>query len=288
MPNASLGKRQWTARIILHGAPLCGRISLLAFVLFIFAGPFNLVPMKLGPSGWLIWDTMLSFLFFGQHSGMIRRNFRTWMAERIPGCYHGAVFTLASSLVLVLLVVFWQSSARPLLELSGPWRWAARGMFLAAAAGIGWGYGVLEGFDPFGIGPIKERLSGRPSASPPLTLRGPYLWVRHPIYFFVLVMLWSYPDLTADRLLLNLLWSVWIIAGAVLEEKDMLHAFGDGYRDYQKKVPMLIPWKGIHARGRGRRPEPGHGLQREVDDGVPRHGRTGKRPGEGRANPPED
>ena len=35
-------------------------------------------------------------------------------------------------------------------------------------------------------------------------------------------MIWSYPDLTLDRLLLNLLFSVWVIVGTLFEEGDLL------------------------------------------------------------------
>jgi methanethiol S-methyltransferase len=274
MPHALAGKRKLAARIILNSASLSGRVSLLAFVLFIFTGPFELVEMRMAPSRWLIWDTMLSILFFVQHSGMIRRNFCIWLARRIPDYYHGAVYTLAASFVLVLLVLCWQSSGQSLIELHGALRWAARGVFFAAAAGIGWGYGALKGFDPFGVGPIKAQLSGRSLASPSLTLRGPYLWVRHPLYFFVLVMLWASPDLTADRLLFNLLWSGWIVAGAVFEEKDLLTFFGDNYRTYQRTVPMLIPWKWLRPLFHRQRLKSDHGSQKGGDDDAPQRSRS--------------
>ncbi len=243
MQKAFSGKKRLSARIIMHSAVLSARLSLFAFVLFIFGGPFDLVEIRLSPSDWLVWDALLSFLFFIQHSGMVRRSFRARMGKRIPEDYHGAVYTLASGLALVLVVVFWQSSGPPLVDLRGPLRWLARGVFFAAAAGIGWGYLSLRGFDPYGIGPIKARLSGTPLQPQSLTLRGPYLWVRHPLYFFILLMLWSCPAVAADRLFFNLLWTGWILAGAVLEEKDLLAEFGDGYREYQKAVPMLVPWK---------------------------------------------
>jgi protein-S-isoprenylcysteine O-methyltransferase Ste14 len=245
MQSAISEKQQMAARAIMRSAVLSGRLSLLAIVFFIFSGPFNLIEMSLRSSGWLAWDAFLSFLFFLQHSGMIRRSFRARMARRIPAGYHGAIFTLASSLVLVLVVVLWQSSGLTLIELRGPLRWLARAVFFAAAAGVGWGYWALQSFDPYGVGPIEEQLSGTPLQTQPLTIRGPYLYTRHPLYFFVLVMMWACPDLTADRLLFNLLWTVWIFAGAAFEEKDLLAEFGDGYRKYQKKVPMLIPWKGL-------------------------------------------
>ena len=248
MQDANVEKQQGVARVIMHMTVLSGRLSLLAFVLFIYGGAISLFQMNLPPSGWLFWDALLSLLFFIQHSGMIRRDFRARMANRISQRYHGAVFTVASSLVLALVVVLWQSSGQPLIELRGPLRWLARGMFFAGAAGIGWGF--FKGFDPYGMGPLKARLSGIPLKPQSLTIRGPYLWVRHPLYFFVLLMLWSCPDLTADRLFLNLLWTCWIFFGTLFEEKDLLAEFGDGYREYQRTVPMLIPWKGNnHKKG---------------------------------------
>ncbi len=74
-------------------------------------------------------------------------------------------------------------------------------------------------------------------------MKGPYLWVRHPLYFFSLVMIWANPHFSYDRLLFNIMWTVWIIIGTMLEERDLVADFGDGYRDYQKRVPMLMPYK---------------------------------------------
>jgi protein-S-isoprenylcysteine O-methyltransferase Ste14 len=74
-----------------------------------------------------------------------------------------------------------------------------------------------------------------------LVVQGAYRWVRHPLYLVVLLMIWSYPVLTVDRLLFNLLWTIWIVVGAVLEERDLVADFGDDYREYQRKVPMLVP-----------------------------------------------
>jgi protein-S-isoprenylcysteine O-methyltransferase Ste14 len=56
-------------------------------------------------------------------------------------------------------------------------------------------------------------------------------------------MIWANPHFSQNRLLFNALWTIWIIIGTRLEERDLAAEFGDGYRDYQKRVPMLIPWK---------------------------------------------
>jgi hypothetical protein len=57
----------------------------------------------------------------------------------------------------------------------------------------------------------------------------------------VILLIWSCPDVTADRLLFNVLWTLWIYVGATLEDEDMKEDFGDAYREYRKSVPMLVP-----------------------------------------------
>jgi methanethiol S-methyltransferase len=49
--------------------------------------------------------------------------------------------------------------------------------------------------------------------------------------------------LSKDRLLLNVLFTIWIVLGARWEERDLTAAFGDAYRTHQRGVPMLIPWR---------------------------------------------
>jgi len=86
----------------------------------------------------------------------------------------------------------------------------------------------------------------RPAPTPPpatMVVRGPYRWIRHPLYLTTLLMIWSCPDLTADRLMFNFLFTGWIIVGTVLEERDLVADYGDDYRNYQRRVPMLIPYR---------------------------------------------
>jgi len=59
----------------------------------------------------------------------------------------------------------------------------------------------------------------------------------------MLVLIWSGPDVSSDRLLFNVLWTLWVVLGSYLEEKDLVAAFGEKYRHYQKTVPMLLPWR---------------------------------------------
>jgi methanethiol S-methyltransferase len=213
-------------------------------LLFALMGSFQLVHLGFSNLVVLLWDAVLSIAFFLQHSGMVRKAFRARMAARIPVRYQGAIYSIASGVVLIMLVVLWQRSEIQLLRLEGLPLWIARSCSLLAILIFAWGIHALGSFDAFGLRPIKLHLRGQPDLSFPFTVRGPYLWVRHPLYFCVLVMIWASPELTADRLLFNVLWTAWIVVGTNLEETDLLADFGDAYRDYQRNVPMLVPWRG--------------------------------------------
>lgn len=232
------------AKSIMFIAPLMGRASMLLFVFFLFFGSLRIITIELSELTVFFWNGTLSILFFIQHSIMIRRSFRNQLANYIPSHYNEAVFTIVSSIVLTVVVLFWQPSMTVLYELHGFLRLVARSIFFIAIAVIGWGVYALKSFDPFGRIPIRVYLRGKPPRSQKFAVFGPYLWVRHPLYFFVLLLIWSSPDLTLDRIILNSLWTLWIIIGTILEERDLVSDFGDKYRQYQGQVPMLIPWKG--------------------------------------------
>ncbi len=221
-------------------AALLGGGSLVAYTAFLYAGSFSLVSLGLGHSGALWLDAGLSLLFFIQHSGMVRRPFRLWLNQLVPEEYIGAVYAIASGVFLAALLIFWQEGT-PVFTASGIFRLLFRMLFWLSLLGFLWGGLSLKSFDPLGIRPVLDRLRGRIPGRMPFTARGAYLMVRHPLYLFSMLMIWSCPDLTTDRLLFNLLWTVWIVIGAFLEERDLINEFGDMYREYQRRVPMFIP-----------------------------------------------
>jgi len=221
-----------------------GSAPLLLFGWFLFSGPWLLIDLGFSETGSTCWNGALSILFFGMHSGMIRRSLRARLAGCLPEHYHRALYTIISGLVLTAVVLLWQPSNTVLLELQGAFRWFARSVFLLGLAGFAWSSLALESFDAFGTEGLKARSNGIRHAPQPLTIRGPYRWVRHPFYFFALLLIWSGPDLTVDRLFFNVLWTAWIFVGTVLEEQDLVVAHGRAYRRYRSAVPMLVPWKG--------------------------------------------
>jgi protein-S-isoprenylcysteine O-methyltransferase Ste14 len=212
-------------------------------------GALRIVSPDLSPTTVLLWDAALSLLFFLQHSGMIRKSFRAWLARFIDPRYRAAVYGIASGVALTAVVLLWQPSRAPLFALSGLARHVSQGLSIAAFGFFVWGARSLRPFDPLGLVPLVAHLRDRPEPAPAFVARGAYRWVRHPLYLAVLVLIWSCPDMTMDRLLFQVLWSVWILLGARLEEADLLAEFGDAYRAYCRRVPMIIPWPGQRGEG---------------------------------------
>jgi methanethiol S-methyltransferase len=216
-------------------------------LLFAAGGAATVVALHWSETERLLWDAGLSLAFFLQHSGMVRRSFHARIARVIPDRYQGAVYAIASGIVLALVALLWQRSDTVLLRLEGIPLWIAYGGAAIAMAILFWSVLALRSFDPLGLAPIRAHLRQEPVRSLPFTVRGPYRWVRHPIYSGILLLFWCTPVLTADRLLFNILWSGWMIVGTFLEERDLTAHFGDAYRYYQQRVPMLIPYRGPMA-----------------------------------------
>jgi protein-S-isoprenylcysteine O-methyltransferase Ste14 len=71
--------------------------------------------------------------------------------------------------------------------------------------------------------------------------------IRHPMYFALIIFLWSQTFRLSD-IVTNTVLTVYIIIGTKLEERKLVLEFGDSYVQYQKEVPMLIPFIKLKSR----------------------------------------
>jgi len=88
-----------------------------------------------------------------------------------------------------------------------------------------------------------RQMSGLSNQGPELETTGLHKYVRHPLYagtfLFIIGLFILMPTLA------NLVSVIVIIAYTLIairfEEKKLVNVFGEAYRDYQRKVPMIIP-----------------------------------------------
>lgn len=109
---------------------------------------------------------------------------------------------------------------------------------------------AIDHFELFGLNQALRAWRDRPAAVPRLKVPFLYRFVRHPMHAGVVVVCWATPTMTIGHLLFAVLMTAYIVAGSELEERDLLHLFGDAYRRYRRSTPRLVPlpWQRGPAR----------------------------------------
>ncbi|MGA3208609.1 MAG: isoprenylcysteine carboxylmethyltransferase family protein [Syntrophales bacterium] len=217
--------------------------TFIMFMIFLFMGSFTIIDIRLGTRDALLIDAFLSIIFFLQHSILVRRGFKQWLGEFMPDVYHNAFYGLTSGIALLLVLVFWQKSPTQIARVDGIIFWMLRVLFFLPIIGFYWGAKSLGSFDAVGVKPLMRYISNRLGKPQQITAKGPYRWVRHPLYLFLIVIIWSCPVLTLDRLIFDIMWTVWIVIATYLEDRDLHSEFGSQYLEYSSRVPMLIPYR---------------------------------------------
>lgn len=70
---------------------------------------------------------------------------------------------------------------------------------------------------------------------------------RHPWYLATMLLLWA-RQMDVSAIIVNVILTAYLIVGTYLEEKKLVREFGEKYRNYQKKVSMLLPYKWLKER----------------------------------------
>jgi len=101
-----------------------------------------------------------------------------------------------------------------------------------------------------GISQMRRASAGGLATGGGIDSRGVLGLVRHPWYAAVVLLLWA-GDLDMSALVGNSVLTVYIVVGTLLEERKLVHEFGDAYRSYQERVSMFVPLEWIRGRTKG-------------------------------------
>ena len=72
---------------------------------------------------------------------------------------------------------------------------------------------------------------------------------RHPWYLATIIFIWiDYREMYIPTLIINILLTIYLITGTILEERKLIVEFGDDYRDYIHRVSMLFPTRWILSK----------------------------------------
>ncbi|CAK9888950.1 MULTISPECIES: methanethiol S-methyltransferase [Pseudomonas] len=230
---------------------VCYLFSMLVLVYFVgFIGPPQVLKdINSGPStAWyfaVAIDVLLISLFALQHSGMARKGFKRFWLQWVPAPIERATYVLFSSLALSLMFLLWQPIPLTLWDVQAqPAQGLINGLYW-----LGWiivllATFLLSHFELFGL---KQALDPfRPHRAEAFAFKTPWLYqlVRHPLYLGFVMTFWATPHMTVGHLLFATVSTLYILIGTLLEEKDLHQLFGEQYRQYQRRVGMLLPFWG--------------------------------------------
>ena len=182
-------------------------------------------------------------IFFGiQHSIMARSWLKSFTTKFIPQASERSSYVLMSGFALFLITLFWQPIDGYLWKFDDGF-----GYYVMLALFIfGWTFSVvatfiINHFELFGLQQVYYHIKQKEPKEIPFSEKLFYKYIRHPIQFGVIIGLFFAPTMSYSHLLLAILFTIYIFIGLYFEEKTLEKELGDIYKDYKKRVGMMIP-----------------------------------------------
>lgn len=153
--------------------------------------------------------------------------------------------------VVLLLPILWQITVQswPVVwQWHGIGKWIANSLSMLALLGFIWSLKYYDMQEFLGLRQWRGHIKA-PEDQEHFVISPLHRFVRHPWYFFAMVLLWA-RDMNAAQLLSTVLATAYFTLGSRLEEKKLLVYHGEAYRRYMEKVPGLfpLPWKYLKHR----------------------------------------
>jgi len=147
-----------------------------------------------------------------------------------------SIYTWAASLLFLAACAWWQPIAVTLYALDQPWRAAG---YLVQCAGVILTIQSSARLDVFDLAGVRQVQRARDGAAPrhvALETDGVYGFVRHPLYFAWILLVFGAPVMTGTRLAFAVLTTGYLAIAIPWEERSLIRIFGVDYEAYCRRV----------------------------------------------------
>lgn len=199
-----------------------------------------------------LWITLLWTGYCALHSYLVSIGFTNLMKRLLKKYYafYRLFFNLVSLFLLIPLIKYTQQADNQVIIVYGPYLDLLRN-FLMYGALLLFFWAFFFDYDSLTFFGIRQIINfGKNKAVKPsneIKKSGLLGMMRHPMYLALIIYLWSQTFKIAD-IVVNVVLTIYVIIGTILEEKKLVLEFGETYLQYQKEVPMIIPFTKVRAK----------------------------------------
>jgi protein-S-isoprenylcysteine O-methyltransferase Ste14 len=180
-------------------------------------------------------NALLVTAFAVHHSLFAREPVKAWVSRAIPARLIRSIYVWIASVLLVLVCLLWRPVGGALYAATG-WRAAVHAS--VQVAGLWIIARSARAIDPLELAGIHQ-----PSQREGLQIRGPYGWVRHPLYLGWLLATFGAARMSGDRLMFAVITAIYLAVAVRWEERSLSRAFGERYEEYKRQVRWrMVPY----------------------------------------------
>ncbi|XP_070562478.1 nurim-like [Ptychodera flava] len=172
----------------------------------------------------LCYDALLLLVFVLQHSLMALPSFKNFLERHGFAPVTRCVYVISTCTALQILVSNWQavtSETGPLWTTGFKW-------LLVLVHCVEWiviatTVLIVDYAELIGVKQIYYHLNGQgsPMARKSTSLQRLYSHTRHPVFIAMMIILWFQPVMTADRLFLAVIWTLYVIMRSKVDNEDV-------------------------------------------------------------------
>lgn len=194
---------------------------------------------------WSIWCII--------HSGMISLTVTNYLKKRLGDYFrfYRLFYNLVSLTTLVIIIPYSTNlKGQVLFRWDGYWMIVQLSLLIIVIILLisgGRKYDMLQFLG------LRQITSGRSystlNKTDKIDISGILNITRHPWYLGAIIFIWiDFKDLYVSTLIINVILTIYLVIGTILEERKLINEYGDKYRDYKVKVSMLFPIKWLSSK----------------------------------------